>query len=98
MNSERTLSAGSAERNSAFETRALDPSPAFWLAMYAASALGTVLGDFWAEGLSLGLWLSFGSLIVITALLIWGDLRRARLSTGSRSYSCGRLRRMWATA
>ena len=84
MNSERSLSAGSAERlsaqNSGFGTRALDPSPAFWLAMYAASALGTVLGDFWAEGLLLGLWLSFGSLIVITALLIWGDLRNGRES------------------
>jgi hypothetical protein len=41
-------------------------SPAFWLAMFAASAFGTVLGDFWAEGLHLGLVLSFGTLVVIT--------------------------------
>jgi hypothetical protein len=32
-----------------FWARALNPSPAFWLAMFVASAFGTVLGDFWAE-------------------------------------------------
>jgi uncharacterized membrane-anchored protein len=56
-----------------FWARALNPSPAFWLAMFVASAFGTVLGDFWAEGLHLGLVLSFGTLLVITGLLIWGD-------------------------
>jgi uncharacterized membrane-anchored protein len=79
MNSERTPAAGASPRpatpNPGFEARALDPSPAFWFAMFAASALGTVLGDFWAEGLRLGLVLSFGSLIVISALLIFGDMR-----------------------
>jgi uncharacterized membrane-anchored protein len=82
MNSERTLAAGASARpatpNPGFEARALDPSPAFWFAMFAASALGTVLGDFWAEGLRLGLVLSFGSLIVISAVLIFGDMRMGR--------------------
>jgi uncharacterized membrane-anchored protein len=78
MNWERNQSAKQTPMGSHFEARSLAPSPAFWLAMYAASALGTVLGDFWAEGLSLGLWLSFGSLIAITAALIWGDIRIGR--------------------
>jgi uncharacterized membrane-anchored protein len=72
MNSERTWTAGSANAFG-FRARALNPSPAFWLAMFVASAFGTVLGDFWAEGLHLGLMLSFGTLVVITGLLIWGD-------------------------
>ena len=72
MNSERTWTAGP---TNAFglRARALNPSPTFWLAMFVASAFGTVLGDFWAEGLHLGLVLSFGTLVVITGLLIWGD-------------------------
>jgi uncharacterized membrane-anchored protein len=56
-----------------FQARALEPSPSFWFAMLAASALGTNLGDFWADTLSLGLAASFASLAVIAALLIWGD-------------------------
>ena len=72
MNSERTWTAGSANAFG-FRARALNPSPAFWLARFVASAFGTVLGDFWAEGLHLGLVLSFGTLVVITGLLIWGD-------------------------
>ena len=75
MNSERITGSVIA---SGFDARALDPSPAFWLAMFAASAFGTVLGDFWAEGLHLGLVLSFGTLIVITWLLIWGDRLKGR--------------------
>src|ERR1700678_2138134 len=77
MSSERTWIPGSAIA-SGFEARALDPSLAFWLAMFAASAFGTVLGDFWAEGLHLGLMLSFGTLVVITGLLIWGDRLKGR--------------------
>jgi uncharacterized membrane-anchored protein len=72
MTLERTWTAGPANVFG-FRARALNPSPAFWLAMFIASAFGTVLGDFWAEGLHLGLVLSFGTLVVITALLIWGD-------------------------
>jgi uncharacterized membrane-anchored protein len=55
--------------------RALVPTATFWLAMYAASALGTNLGDFWADTLSLGLAASFASLAVISALLIAADRR-----------------------
>ncbi len=46
--------------------------------MFAASALGTNLGDFWADTLSLGLLTSFASLAVISAALITGDLRFGR--------------------
>jgi uncharacterized membrane-anchored protein len=77
MNSDRTWIAGPANA-SGFVARALNPSPAFWLAMFVASAFGTVLGDFWAEGLHLGLVLSFGTLVVITGLLIWGDRLNGR--------------------
>jgi hypothetical protein len=72
LNSERTWTAGAANVFG-FRARALNPSLAFWLAMFVGSAFGMVLGDFWAEGLHLGLVLSFGTLVVITGPLIWGD-------------------------
>jgi uncharacterized membrane-anchored protein len=72
MNSERTWTVGPANVFG-LRARALIPSPTFWLAMFVASAFGTVLGDFWAEGLHLGLVLSFGTLVAITGLLIWSD-------------------------
>ena len=81
MNSERTWTAGSANAFG-FRARALNPSPAFWLAMFVASAFGTVLGDFWAEGLHLGLVLSFGTLVVITGLLIWVDCLKGQGTEG----------------
>jgi uncharacterized membrane-anchored protein len=77
MNSERTWTAGPANAFG-FRARALNPSPTFWLAMFVASAFGTVLGDFWAEGLHLGLVLSFGTLVVITGLLIWSDFLKGQ--------------------
>jgi uncharacterized membrane-anchored protein len=55
--------------------RAFEPTASFWFAMYAASALGTNLGDYWADALSLGLAASFVSLAVISALLIGADRR-----------------------
>ena len=72
MNLERTWTTGPANVFG-FRARALNSSPAFWLAIFVASAFGTVLGDFWAQGLHLGLVLSFGTLVVITGLLLWGD-------------------------
>lgn len=42
----------------------------YWAAMFAASALGTNLGDFWADSLGLGLSASFASLAAITLLAI----------------------------
>ena len=52
-------------------------TPAYWFCMYAASALGTNLGDFWVDGLGLGREWSFVSLAVISALAIWADRRFA---------------------
>jgi uncharacterized membrane-anchored protein len=77
MNLERTWTAGPANVFG-FWARALNPSPAFWLAMFVASAFGTVLGDFWAERLHLGLVLSSGTLVVVTRLLIWGDFLKGQ--------------------
>ena len=53
--------------------RVLEPTPVFWLAMFAASALGTNLGDFWAEGLAIGLAASFVCLIAFSAALVAAD-------------------------
>ena len=50
--------------------RALQPNVAYWVAMYATSALGTNLGDFAAEGLGLGLGVSFAALAAISGALI----------------------------
>jgi uncharacterized membrane-anchored protein len=60
------------------ETRAIEASAVFWLVMFFASALGTNLGDFWADELSLGLAASFGSLAIVSAALIAGDRWFAR--------------------
>jgi uncharacterized membrane-anchored protein len=51
--------------------------------MFAASALGTNLGDFWVDDLSLDRLTSFTSLAVISGLAIWSDTRiRRRTETG----------------
>jgi len=55
--------------------RALETGPAFWLAMFAASAFGTNLGDLWTGRLGLPGLAGFGSLVVVSALAIWGDRR-----------------------
>nr|WP_294555804.1 hypothetical protein [uncultured Rhodopila sp.] len=60
----------------------LDATPAFWFAMFAASAFGTNLGDFWVDFVSLGRAASFASLAVISGLAIRGDRRMARRSEG----------------
>ena len=78
MNSQPTLAASAPTAGAGFEPRALDPTPAFWFAMFAASAVGTVLGDFWAEWMNLGLLLSFATLVVLTALLVAGDRWKGR--------------------
>jgi hypothetical protein len=93
MNLERTWTTGPANVFG-FWARALNPSPAFWLAMFVASAFGTVLGDFWAEGLHLGLVLSFGTLVAITGLLIWGDSLKGQGTEALRSSFCAPARRM----
>jgi uncharacterized membrane-anchored protein len=53
--------------------RALQPNIAYWVAMYAASALGTNLGDFWSDTLGLGLGASFASLAALSLVLIAVD-------------------------
>ena len=55
--------------------RALDTGITFWLAMFAASAFGTNLGDAWVDGIGLGRTASAASLICICVLAIGGDRR-----------------------
>jgi uncharacterized membrane-anchored protein len=61
-------------------TRAFRVSPAYWFTMFAASALGTNLGDFWADRLFADRWVSFASLVAICGLGIAGDRRIGRRS------------------
>lgn len=61
-----------------WSARRLEPTTTFWLAMLAASALGTNLGDFWADALSLGLWPAFASMATLCLVAIAGDLRFGR--------------------
>ena len=48
--------------------RAMDTTPAYWFSMFAASALGTNLGDFCVDGLSLDRWTSFAALAGLSIL------------------------------
>ncbi|WP_428540365.1 hypothetical protein [Rhodopila sp.] len=58
--------------------RAMDTTPAFWFSMFAASALGTNLGDFCVDGLSLDRWTSFAALAALAGLSILADRGAAR--------------------
>jgi uncharacterized membrane-anchored protein len=64
-----------------FIPRALGADRTYWFAMFAASALGTNLGDFSTH--YLGRTGSFGSLLAICAVAVWGDRRIARRSEAS---------------
>ena len=68
---------GAASRH-AFVGRALNATPAYWLSMFAASALGTNLGDFWVGELSFGRGMSFASLAALSVLAIWTDRNDGR--------------------
>jgi uncharacterized membrane-anchored protein len=57
--------------------RAMDVTHAYWFAMLAASALGTNLGDLWAEILFPGPLTSLASLLTICAVAVWYDRRVA---------------------
>ncbi|MFL5281604.1 MAG: hypothetical protein ACJ8AW_11570 [Rhodopila sp.] len=57
--------------------RAMDVTYAYWFAMLAASALGTNLGDLWAEILFPGRFSSLASLLAICAVAVWYDRRAA---------------------
>ena len=54
-------------------SRALDVTYAYWFAMLAASALGTNVGDLWAEILFPGRWTSLAALLVLCAAAISYD-------------------------
>ncbi|MGI4939650.1 MAG: hypothetical protein ACRYHQ_03600 [Janthinobacterium lividum] len=58
--------------------RALQTGPLFWLAMLAASALGTNLGDLFAGRLELPGVVGFGLLVAASVLGIAGDWRAGR--------------------
>jgi uncharacterized membrane-anchored protein len=55
------------------DTRALNTTPTYWFSMFAASALGTNIGDFRVDDLSLDRWASFASLVTIAVIAILGD-------------------------
>lgn len=60
--------------------RAMDVTNAYWFAMLAASALGTNLGDLWAEMLLPGRFTSLASLLAICIVVVLYDRRVAARS------------------
>jgi uncharacterized membrane-anchored protein len=71
-----------ARMSQAAAPRALGATPTYWFSMFAASALGTNLGDFTVDTLSLGRTLSFAVLAAIVAAAVAGDSRYARRTEG----------------
>ena len=63
--------------------RAMDVTYAYWFAMLAASALGTNLGDLWAEVLLPGRFSSLACLLAVCAVAVWYDRRAAARSEAS---------------
>ena len=60
--------------------RALRTSARFWVAMLAASALGTNLGDLWTGHLGMSGLTAFAGLVVVCAMAIWADRAFGRLT------------------
>jgi uncharacterized membrane-anchored protein len=60
----------------------MEVSRSYWFAMLAASALGTNLGDLWAEILLPGRFTSLASLLCICAGAVWYDRRAAARTEG----------------
>ena len=58
-----------------FNARAARPTTPFWIAMYVASGLGTNLGDLYAQYFALGLVASFVLTMIVSAILIYADLK-----------------------
>jgi uncharacterized membrane-anchored protein len=58
-------------------TRAMKVTNAYWFAMLAASALGTNIGDLWAEILFPGRFSSLASLLAVCVVSVWYDRRAA---------------------
>lgn len=69
------LATTGAETSFDFNVRALQPTTPFWVAMYVASALGTNLGDLYAQYFSLGLIASFFLTMIVSSVLIYADLK-----------------------
>ena len=61
-----------------FNVRAVQPTAPFWIAMYVASALGTNLGDLYAQYFKLGLVASFVLTMIVSVMLIYADLKNGR--------------------
>jgi uncharacterized membrane-anchored protein len=59
------------------DARAMEVSRAYWFAMLAASALGTNLGDLWAQVLLPGRFTSLATLLSVCAAAVWYDRRTA---------------------
>ena len=57
--------------------RAMDVTRSYWFAMLAASALGTNVGDLWAEILFPGRIASLASLLCICVRAVWYHRRAA---------------------
>jgi uncharacterized membrane-anchored protein len=64
-------------------TRAMEVTRAYWFAMLAASALGTNLGDLWAEVILPGRFSSLAFLLCICAAAVWYDRRAAARTEAS---------------
>ncbi|HYA74109.1 MAG TPA: hypothetical protein VEF36_13235 [Roseiarcus sp.] len=58
--------------------RTIEPTASFWFSMLAASALGTNLGDYWTDELSLGLGAAFILMAVISVAAMASDRRLSR--------------------
>jgi uncharacterized membrane-anchored protein len=57
--------------------QAMDVTRSYWLAMLAASAFGTNVGDLWVQALFRGRFTSLASLLVICAASVWYHRRAA---------------------
>lgn len=57
----------------ALVARSIEVGRFYWLTMFAASAVGTNLGDYWVAELSLGRPVSFLTLVLVCTLAIWRD-------------------------
>jgi uncharacterized membrane-anchored protein len=75
-----TLPSGTLAAGAGAKLRALPSTPTYWFAMFAASALGTNLGDFASDELGVSRWVSFAALAAISLSGILADRRIAARS------------------
>jgi amino acid permease len=69
--SPRRDAAPKTEAHIRFAMARLDATDVYWFLMFAASALGTNMGDFWVDDLALDRGTSFASLAALSGLAIW---------------------------